>query len=84
MALFGQRNPLLAINAEAPVKSETNAAISLKPDIDDLVPSEASPRHAVATRQMCLHSRKSYAAALTIFFPMETFLPKPTARCGSK
>jgi linoleoyl-CoA desaturase len=47
VALFGQRNPLLAINAEAPVKSETEAAISLKPDIDDLVPCEASPPHAV-------------------------------------
>ena len=38
----------------------------------------------LATRQVCLHSRKSYAAASTISFPTGTFPPKPTARCGSK
>src|ERR1700719_1601382 len=47
MALSGQHNPLLAFNAETPVTSETASVISLKPDIDDLVPSEASLRHSV-------------------------------------
>ncbi len=37
-----------------------------------------------ATRQMCLHSRRSCAAASIISFPKGTFPPRPTAPCGSR
>jgi linoleoyl-CoA desaturase len=66
------------------VTSETEAVITLEPDMEDLVPSEASPRQSAGDRQARLPSRKSCAAASTGFLPTRTFLPKPTARCGSR
>src|ERR1700678_3740958 len=38
---------LINMIAEASVTSETEAVITLKPEIDDLVPSEGSPRQSV-------------------------------------
>jgi linoleoyl-CoA desaturase len=76
VALFGQRNPLLAINAEAPVKSETEGAIGLKPDIDDLVPSEASPPHAVGDSANLSSFPKVLRRRLDNFFSDGSISPK--------
>ena len=59
----------------APVESGTEAVITLQPDIDDLVPSEASPRQMPGDPTMCLPSRK-FTPPPGEFFADQNISPK--------
>ena len=62
--------------AGAPVTSGTEAVISLKPDIEDLVPSEASPRHFVAEPASASSFPKVLRRRLDSFFADGNISPK--------
>ena len=66
----------LGINAEAQLRSETEAVISLKPDIDDLVPSEASPRHSIGDPAYASSFPKVLRRRLDNFFSDGNISPK--------
>jgi len=61
---------------EAPLTSETQASISLKPDIDDLVPSEAALRHSVADLANSSSFPKILRRRLDSFFSERNISPK--------
>ena len=61
---------------EAPVTFETQAVISLKPDIEDLVPSEAAPRHAVGGAASVSSFPKVLRRRLDNFFSDGNISPK--------
>jgi linoleoyl-CoA desaturase len=65
-----------AVNVEAPVTSKTEAVNSLKPDIDDLVPSEASLRHSVGDPAKVSSFPKVLRRRLDNFFSEGNISPK--------
>ena len=65
-----------ANNAEAPVASETEAVNSLKPDIDDLVPSEASPQQSAGDPASVSSFPKVLRRRLENFFSEGNISPK--------
>ena len=69
---------------EARVTSETEAAISLKPDIDDLVPSETSARHAARDLTGVSSFPKVLRRRLDNFFSGGTISPKGGRAMWSK
>ena len=62
--------------AGALVTSETEAAISLKPDIDDLVPSETSARHSAGDQTGASSFPKVLRRRLDNFFSEGNISPK--------
>src|ERR1017187_7858702 len=76
MAPSRQHNPLLAIKAEARVMSETEAVVNLKPDIEDLVPSEASARHSAGDPANASSFPKVLRRRLENFFSDRHISPK--------
>jgi linoleoyl-CoA desaturase len=63
-------------SAEAPVAPETVAVTSLKPDIDDLVPSEASPQHSAGDLANASSFPKVLRRRLDCFFSDGNISPK--------
>ena len=61
---------------KVPVASETEAANSLKPDIDDLVPSEASPQLTMGDRANVTSFPKVLRLRLDRFFSDRNISPK--------
>ena len=61
---------------EVPVTSETEAVITLKPYIDDLVPSEASPRQSVGDPAGVSSFPKVLRRRLDKFFADQNISPK--------
>src|SRR5580700_8518488 len=59
-----------------PVASETETVISLKPDIEDLVPSEASARHSVGEPSNASSFPKVLRSRLDNFFSDKHISPK--------
>lgn len=92
MALFQEENPRLAsvthrdrfgmssdrldMGAEAPAASQTDATVSLKPDIDDLVPPEAAPRRSAGERGDVSSFPKVLRRRLDSFFSDGNISPK--------
>src|ERR1700675_1543408 len=70
--------------AEAPVTSEIEAVITLKPNIDDLVPSEASPRQSVGDPAGVSSFPKVLRRRLDRFFPDQNISPKPPRTMWAK
>jgi linoleoyl-CoA desaturase len=66
----------LAIDAETPVTSGTEAAISLRPDVDDLVPSEAPPQSSVGDPSNASSFPKVLRRRLDDFFSAGNISPK--------
>src|ERR1700746_1139970 len=61
---------------EAPVTSEAQAVIELKPDMDDLVPSHASPRQSVGDLAAVSSFPKVLRSRLDKFFADQNISPK--------
>jgi len=67
---------LLAIQAQAPVTFQPEAGINLKPDIDDLVPSEASAHHSASEPVNVASFPKVLRRRLDNFFSDRRMSPK--------
>src|SRR3981189_2429348 len=74
----------LAMMAEAPVRSEIEAVMTLKPDVDDLVPSEASPRQSVGDPAGMSSFPKVLRRRLDKFFADRKLSPKADRRMWVK
>jgi linoleoyl-CoA desaturase len=72
----GPRRADIDLSAEAPVMSENGAVATLNPEIEDLVPSEASPRQGVGDPASASSFPKVLRRRLDRFFADSSISPK--------